>query len=339
MKLSGKSHSRRNLLTGEWILVSPHRLERPWQGKIDETESDQLPSHDAGCYLCPGSLRANGVANPDYTGIFVFDNDFPALAPDGENEEHGDSLFESRRERGHCKVICYTEKHDWRLSTMPLSAVESAVSAITDVFSALDRRDDVAYVQAFENRGKMMGCSNPHPHAQIWATENLPTEISKELREQVRWYEKNGSPLLADYCQAEIAAALRLVASNEHFIAVVPYWASWPYETLILPRRAFGAPSDMTRDELSAFAALLKSVLAACDGLFDTAAPYSMGFHPRPSDGKLHPEWIFHAHIYPPLLRSSTVRKHMVGFEMLAMPQRDITAETAADKLRGFIDT
>jgi len=338
MNLSGKSHSRKNLLTGEWILVSPHRLDRPWQGNIDEPESDQLPHHDPGCYLCPGSLRANNVTNPDYTGPFIFDNDFPALAPDSENEESGELLFESRRERGLCRVICYTEKHDWRLSTMPLSAVESAVGAMTDEFSVLDRRDDIAYVQIFENRGKMMGCSNPHPHAQVWATEHIPTEISKELSEQVRWQDDRGSPLLADYCQAEMAAAKRLVTTNEHFVALVPYWASWPYETMILPRRAFAAPTDMTSDELSALAAILKSILSACDWLFDTAAPYSMGLHPRPSDGKPHQEWIFHAHIFPPLLRSSAVRKHMVGFEMLAMPQRDITPETAAERLRGFFD-
>lgn len=339
MKLSGKSHARRNLLTGEWILVSPHRLERPWQGNVDEPEPDQLPQYDPGCYLCPGSLRANDTANPDYTGPFIFDNDFPALTPDSANDECGDALFESRRERGHCKVICYTERHDWRLSTMPLSAVEAAVSAMTDEFSMLDRRNDVAYVQVFENRGQMMGCSNPHPHAQIWATENLPTEISKELRQQLRWHDDQGSALLADYCRAELAAAERVVTTNEHFVALVPYWASWPYETMILPRREFGAATDMSNDETSAFAAILKSTLSACDGLFDTPAPYSLGFHPRPSDGKPHPEWIFHAHIFPPLLRSSTVRKHMVGFEMLAMPQRDITPETAAEKLRGFIDT
>jgi UDPglucose--hexose-1-phosphate uridylyltransferase len=334
MKLSNLSHSRKNLLTGEWILVSPQRLERPWRGNIDEPETDELPVHDVDCYLCPGSRRANDIINPEYTGPYIFDNDFSALSTDSENIQTGHPVFEARSERGHCKVVCYTERHDLRLSTMSPGAVESAVVAMTREFAVLDEREDTAYVQVFENRGKMMGCSNPHPHAQIWATEHLPTEISKELHEQGRWLAVHHSPLLMDYCQAEIGDGARIVTTNDHFVALVPYWATWPYETMILPRRVFGAPTDMTADEVSSFADILKSVLAACDRLFATAAPYSMGLHPRPSDGEEHPEWVFHTHIYPPLLRSSSIRKHMVGFEMLAMPQRDITPEAAAEKLR-----
>ena len=328
------SHARKNLLTGEWVLVSPQRLERPWQGDVDQPEAASLPAHDPDCFLCPGNRRANEVTNPDYVGTFVFDNDFSALTSDSHAQASTSPLLLGRRERGHCKVICYTERHDWRLSIMPLDAVRDAIKTLTREFAALDEREDTAYVQVFENRGRMMGCSNPHPHAQIWATEHLPTEVSKELDEQSKWLDEYGTPLLCDYRAVELDDGSRLVAANDHFVAVVPYWATWPFETLILPTRHFGAPTDMTSDETVAFAGILQTVLPAYDKLFETAAPYTMGFHPRPSDGQPHPEWLFHAHVYPPLLRSSSVRKHMVGFEMLAMAQRDITPESAAKQLR-----
>jgi UDPglucose--hexose-1-phosphate uridylyltransferase len=329
-----QSHSRRNLLTGEWVLVSPQRLVRPWQGQVETPEPPGSPAHDPDCYLCPGNTRASGDVNPDYRGPFVFDNDFPALTPHSEPGNAAAPPFELRPEPGECRVFCYTERHDQRLSTMPVADVETAIHSLNDQFESLDRRDEIDYVQIFENRGRMMGCSNLHPHAQIWATKHLPTEIEKELGEQRSWFDNQGTPLLVDYCAAELKDGARIVTSNEYFVAIVPYWATWPFETMLLPRRTFGAPTDMTADELSSFARILSSVLSATDHLFDTAAPYSMGFHPRPSDGEPHPEWVFHTHIYPPLLRSASIRKHMVGYEMLAMPQRDMTPEQAAEMLR-----
>lgn len=333
---AANSHSRKNLLTGEWVLVSPQRLERPWQGDVETEESGEMSPHDPDCPLCPGNRRANDTVNPDYTGPFVFDNDFPAISISDEVPGGEQPVFESRRENGYCKVVCYSERHDLRLSTMLVEDVRDAFARLCAEYAALECDDEIAYVQVFENRGKMMGCSNLHPHVQIWATEHLPTEIGKELHEQGHWFAVHNRPLLADYYQAELDDGARIVTTSEHFVALVPFWATWPFETMILPRRNFAAPTEMTTVELSAFAEISQSVLAAGDHLFDTSLPYSMGWHPRPCDGEEHPEWIFHAHLYPPLLRSATIRKHMVGFEMLAMPQRDITPEVAAAKLREY---
>lgn len=331
------SHARKNLLNGEWILVSPQRIERPWQGEQTRAEESALPSHDPQCFLCPGNTRVNGEVNPGYSGPFVFENDFPALSSGAAPIESDDAFFVARSEPGECRVICYSERHDARLSTMPVAEAEIAVRALIDEFASLDQRDDIDYVQVFENRGEMMGCSNPHPHAQVWATTQRPTEIGKELRQQRRWLEDKGTSLLVDYCDAELRDGKRVVARNDHFVALVPYWATWPFETLVLPRRPVAAPTELNDDEVRSFAAILVAVLGATDGLFDTAAPYSMGFHPRPSDGNDYPEWQFHVHICPPLLRSASVRKHMVGFEMFGMPQRDITPEQAAERLRGAV--
>lgn len=336
MSLQSASHSRQNLLTGEWVLVSPHRTERPWQGQIEKTDIAEHPSYDPECYLCPGNQRANNTSNPNYKGPFVFDNDFAALSSAGAIEMPDSKLFNARSESGRCRVICYTEKHNLRLATMDIIDIETAISAMTKEFSELDREPLIGYVQVFENRGKMMGCSNPHPHAQIWATEHLPDEPAKELRQQMAWLEKSDSPLLTEYREAETKDGSRIVCANDHFVAVVPYWAVWPFETMILPKRNFSSIDEMSADEVTGIADILKSILSIYDRLFDVPAPYSMGFHSRPSDGGPHPEWIFHAHIYPPLLRSATVRKHLVGFEMLAMPQRDLTAEAAAERLRSI---
>jgi UDPglucose--hexose-1-phosphate uridylyltransferase len=318
MSRADHSHSRRNALTGEWVLVSPHRLQRPWQGQVESIESEDLNKHDAECYLCPGNERANGLANPDYTGSFVFDNDFAALTAASEIGPVTHPLFESRPESGCCRVICYTERHDLRLATMDGDGLNAALVAMIEEFTSLDSRDDIAYVQVFENRGQMMGCSNPHPHAQVWATSELPTEPAKELEAQSKYWQEHDCVLLDDYLRAELEDGERIVSASEHSVALVPYWAVWPFETLLLPRRVVA----------------LGQVLACYDNLFGVAAPYSLGLHPRPSDGSPHPEWQFHIHIYPPLLRSATIRKHLVGFEMLGMPQRDLTPEVAAEKLR-----
>jgi len=322
------------MLTGEWILVSPHRLERPWQGQVEECGETDEPDYVGDCYLCPGNARAKDNVNPDYRGAFVFDNDFPALTPHSDITVSDTGFFQARAEPGRCRVVCYSENHSRRLSTMAVDDISVALQAFIREFDALDRESDIGYVQFFENRGRAMGCSNEHPHAQIWATELLPTEPARELAEQQNWYRKTGVPLLCSYRDAEIHAGTRIVATNEHFVTLVPYWATWPFETMLVPKVAFQAPPDMTPAVVTGLAAALKTILSAYDRLFQTAAPYSLGFHPRPSDGPDHPEWVFHAHIYPPLLRSASVRKHMVGFEMLAMPQRDITAEMAAGRLR-----
>jgi UDPglucose--hexose-1-phosphate uridylyltransferase len=338
MSNSDHSHSRRNALTGEYVLVSPHRLQRPWQGQLESVDSETLPKHDADCYLCPGNERASGSVNPDYSGAFAFDNDFAALTAQSDIGFGDNPLFTSRPETGCCRVICYTERHDLRLSTMSDTERTAAVTAMIEEFAALDGRDDLNYVQVFENRGQMMGCSNPHPHAQLWATSGIPNEPAKELASQSQYYKSNGSVLLDDYLQAELELGERIVIENEHSVALVPFWAVWPFETLVLPRRVVAAPTDLNSAEVADLAQSLGQVLAGYDALFGTAAPYSLGLHPRPSDGMPHPEWQFHIHIYPPLLRSATIRKHLVGFEMLGMPQRDLTPEVAAEKLRQSLE-
>jgi UDPglucose--hexose-1-phosphate uridylyltransferase len=336
MNLQKESHSRRNLLTGDWVLVSPHRTERPWQGQVEKTECMDEPAYDAGCYLCPGNQRANGNVNPHYAGPYVFENDFSALSGGSDGQAMTDPLFDVRSESGRCRVVCYTEKHDLRLSTMDHDDIQTALRTMTQEFIELDKDETIGYVQVFENRGQMMGCSNPHPHAQIWATEHLPHELAREHEHQLAWYAKNGTPLLADYRKAEINDGSRLVIENGEFVVIVPFWAVWPFESLILPRRNFSSFDDLSPTETGGLADILKATLSIYDRLFDVPAPYSMGFHPRPSDGKAHPEWVFHGHIFPPLLRSATIRKHLVGFEMLAMPQRDLTPELAAERLRSI---
>ena len=332
-----ESHARFNPLTGEWVLVSPQRLERPWQGQVETAEVEALAAYDSHCYLCPGNDRANGKRNPDYRGPFAFDNDFPALTETSRRPDDPAGLLVARPESGCCRVICYTEQHDVRLATMSAREVEVALRAMTEEFAQLDARPDIGYVQIFENRGAMMGCSNPHPHAQVWATSNLPTEPEKELRSQLGYLQEHGRPLLLDYLDTELQQTERLVSVNEDFAAVVPYWATWPYEILILPRRHVVSPNELRDNEMASLAKLLSNVLRRYESLFATAVPYSLGFHPRPSDGEAHPEWQLHAHIYPPLLRSATVRKHLVGFEMFGMAQRDLTPEVAAERLRNAV--
>ena len=334
MSLQSHSHRRKNLLTGEWILVSPHRTQRPWQGQVDDPEGGDSTEYDPACYLCPGNDRAAGAKNPDYTGGFAFDNDFAALSPQSEIEDSGNPMFVAKPESGRCRVVCYSEKHHLRLATMDDDGVTRALEFLFEEFAALDAREDIGYVQMFENRGAMMGCSNPHPHAQIWATSSIPVEPKKEVKTQRNYFRENRRPLLLDYLNAELYHRERLVCSNDHAVSLVPFWACWPYETLLLPRRRIGSPLEMSAQEVAAFAHVLRRTVVACERLFQASVPYSMGFHPRPSDGKEYPGWMFHAHIYPPLLRSATVRKHMVGFEMLGTPQRDITPEAAAERLR-----
>jgi UDPglucose--hexose-1-phosphate uridylyltransferase len=337
MNLQEHSHRRLNLLTGEWVLVSPHRTQRPWQGQVEPLPPDNLPAHDEHCYLCPGNARANGHRNASYSGPYAFDNDFPALSAQSPAGAGHHELFVSESETGVCRVVCFSERHDLSLAGMTHGEACVALRFLGDQWRELDRRDDIGYVQIFENRGLAMGCSNPHPHAQIWATRSLPNEAGKELASQARYHRQHGRPLLLDYLKAEIADGARIVCENEHAVALVPFWAVWPYEVMLLPRRAITGLDDITDPELAALAEVLQRSLRACNRLFQTDVPYSMGFHARPSDGQAHPEWQLHAHVYPPLLRSAQVRKHLVGFEMLATPQRDLTPEVAAANLRASL--
>ncbi len=332
-------HRRLNLLTREWVLVSPHRAKRPWLGHVEKTPAKSLPEYDPTCYLCPGNERVGGIRNPHYTGTFVFDNDFAALLPGPSPEIHSDdsSLLVSESERGICRVICFSPRHDLSLPEFGLPILEEVITTWTQQSADLGGHDFIRYVQVFENKGEVMGASNPHPHSQVWASGHIPNEPGKELLAQTEYYHEHNRSLLADYIAEEQKQKERLLASNDHFTALVPFWAIWPFEVLVSAHRpGLTRLTEMTSAEVTALAEILKAVTICYDNLFEVSFPYSMGFHQAPFDGKSHPEWILHAHFYPPLLRSATVRKFMVGYEMLGMPQRDITPETAAERLRSL---
>ncbi len=328
-------HRRLNLLTREWVLVSPHRTKRPWQGQVEKPPEEKLPAYDPECYLCPGNARAGGKRNPQYTETFVFDNDFAALLPETPQEKvsRGELLI-AEGEPGVCRVICFSPRHDLTLARMDVAAIRKVVDVWVEQFLDLGSKEFIRYVQIFENRGAMMGCSNPHPHCQVWANSSIPNEPAKETRSQQEWLREKGSPLLGDYLKLELEAGERIVVANEHFVVLVPFWAVWPFETMILPRRHVTGMDEFTEEERSGLADILKRITTRYDNLFLVSFPYSMGFHQRPTDGKEYREWYFHAHFYPPLLRSATVKKFMVGYEFLAYPQRDITPESAAARLR-----
>ena len=335
LDLSANPHRRFNPMTREWVLVSPHRTQRPWQGQTEEVAPETQLKFNPGCYLCPGNQRANGAKNPDYSSVFVFDNDFAAMKPDapaGEVQEQG--LLLARSESGRCRVVCFSPRHDLTMARMSVAELRRVVDAWAMEFADLGSQPNIRSVQIFENRGAIMGCSNPHPHGQIWANETLPNEMAKELGAFSDHFRARGSTLLSDYLTLELEKQERVVCANDHFVVVVPFWAIWPFETLVLARRPVSALDEFTDAERTALADILRQVTIRYDNLFQTSFPYTMGFHQRPTDGQPHPEFPLHAHFYPPLLRSATVKKFMVGYEMLAMPQRDITAETAAQWLR-----
>lgn len=335
-------HRRLNLLTGEWILVSPHRAKRPWLGQVEKKPAQSLPEYDPTCYLCPGNERAGGVRNPQYTGTFVFDNDFAALLPEPASEayEENSSLLVSEAERGLCRVICFSPRHDLTLPELDLPEIENVLATWTAQSADLGGRDFIQYVQVFENKGEVMGASNPHPHSQVWASGHIPNEPGKELAAQTDHFNAYHRPLLADVIAEEHKRRDRILAANDQFTALVPFWAIWPFEVLVTAHRpGLTRLTEMTSAETTALAEILKAVTTRYDNLFEISFPYSMGFHQAPFDGQDHPEWTLHAHFYPPLLRSATVRKFMVGYEMLGMPQRDITPETAAERLRSLPET
>ncbi|HEY3310698.1 MAG TPA: UDP-glucose--hexose-1-phosphate uridylyltransferase [Anaerolineales bacterium] len=338
-------HRRFNPLTGEWVLVSPQRAKRPWLGQVEKSPPENLPQFDPTCYLCPGNERAGGVRNPVYAGTFVFENDFASLLPEGsamparlDLEVTPATLLTAMPERGQCRVVCFSPRHDLTLPELDIPSIENVIATWTSESADLASRDFIRYVQVFENKGAMMGCSNPHPHSQLWAQSQLPNEIIKELGTQRSYLRTNGRPLLADYLAEEHKRQERILASNDHFSALVPFWAVWPFEILVLGHRPSATLKDLTPAEVTALAEVFKQVTTRYDNLFEISFPYSMGFHQAPADGQEHPEWVLHAHFYPPLLRSASVRKFMVGYEMLAMPQRDITPETALERLRAVGD-
>lgn len=333
--LAEHSHRRLNILTGEWVQVSPHRTKRPWQGKNEATSNDKRPEYDENCYLCPGNERANGEVNPQYEEVLIFQNDFAALSediPSGEVNE--DDLLVAKSEKGICKVICFSPRHDLTLADMEVENIAKVTEAWKKEYLELAQRPEVNYVQIFENKGAIMGCSNPHPHGQIWATETIPDVPAREHETQLNYYQKNGKTLLGDYLKKELELKERIIVENDHFVALVPFWAVWPYETIIISREPVSDLGKMESPQLNSLADIIKKVTKVYDQVFDTSFPYSGGIHQSPTDGKDHPEWHFHMHFFPPLLRSATVKKFMVGFEMLGNPQRDITAEYSANLLR-----
>jgi UDPglucose--hexose-1-phosphate uridylyltransferase len=331
-------HRRLNLLTGSWVLVSPHRMGRPWQGERGSSAPDVALQHDPDCYLCAGNARVGGIKNPDYTGVWVFDNDFPAiLASHDEIEAPGDPLLVQAPENGICRVICYSPDHSKTMAKMSVTDVRGVVDVWTAQWRELSARPDIGAVTIFENRGAMMGASNPHPHGQIWATSSVPTELAIETQRQNDYFSKHGRPLLIDYVERELAENQRVIYANDSFVVLVPFWAAWPFETIVLPRRAVSCLDDLSDAERGDLAAALACLTATYDRVFDAPFPYTMGLHQRPTHSAASGPasgFVFHIHFYPPLLRSATVRKFMVGFEMLAMAQRDMTPEAAAARLR-----
>jgi UDPglucose--hexose-1-phosphate uridylyltransferase len=329
-------HRRYNPLINEWVLVSPHRSKRPWQGQNEKLTTAALPQYDSTCYLCPSNERANGMHNPDYKETFVFDNDFAALKQDEIVFEvtQKTSFFKVQPERGISRVVCFSPNHNETLPEMSVEAIENIIQTWQTEYTTLGKIDYINHVQIFENKGSVMGCSNPHPHGQIWAQSSLPTQVEKTQTNLKAYFDEHQRTLLQDYIQEELQKEERIVIENNHFVALVPFWAIWPFETMIVSKRAVTKITDLTSEEVSHFALILKQLTTKYDNLFETSFPYSSGIHQSPTDGLEHPEWHFHMHFYPPLLRSATVKKFMVGYEMMGESQRDITPEKSAAMLR-----
>lgn len=330
-------HRRFNPLLEEWVLVAPHRAKRPWSGKIEKAPANDRPAYDPACYLCPRNTRSSGHVNPDYPSTYVFENDFPSLLHDDPtpfalNDHKG--LIRAEKERGVCRVICFSPRHDLTMAEMDVASIRRVVDLWAEQYLDLGAMDFISHVMTIENKGDIMGCSNPHPHGQIWANERVPSYPARKIEAQLRHHKAHGSPLLMDYLEWELREDVRVIAKNEHCVALVPFWAVWPYETMILPRRAVSSVDQLSGAEREAWAAVLKELLVRYDNIFESSFPYSMGLNQRPTDGGDYPGLVAHQAFFPPLLRSATIKKFQVGYEMSAEPQRDITPEQAADRMR-----
>ncbi|XMO86391.1 UDP-glucose--hexose-1-phosphate uridylyltransferase [Algibacter sp. AS12] len=335
--LQDYSHKRFNILTGEWVLVSPHRAKRPWQGQNEAVNNEKRPTHDESCYLCAGNTRINGEVNPNYKDVFVFTNDFAALQNDSPTFSVNDGLLVAESETGICKVICFSPDHSKSLADMSANEIQHVVFAWQREFKELAANPKINYVQIFENKGAVMGCSNPHPHGQIWSQSTLPNEVDKKNTQQLNYYNKNNSSLLGDYLTQELEYQERIIFENDGFVVIIPFWAVWPFEAMIAPKRHMTNILEMTDAETLQYAEAIAVITKAYDKLFNTSFPYSSGIHQAPTDGNKNSHWHWHMSFYPPLLRSATVKKFMVGYEMFGSPQRDITAESAVKMLKELL--
>jgi UDPglucose--hexose-1-phosphate uridylyltransferase len=332
--LQDYSHKRFNILTGEWVLVSPHRAKRPWQGQNEEVNNEKRPTHDPSCYLCAGNTRISGDVNPDYKDVFVFTNDFAALQNDSPTFNVNDGLLKAQSETGICKVICFSPDHSKSLADMSVSEIQKVVFAWQKEYTELSENPKINYVQIFENKGSVMGCSNPHPHGQIWSQSSLPNEVAKKNMQQLNYFNKNNSSLLGDYLTQELEKQERIIFENDGFVVLVPFWAIWPFEAMIVPKRHLSNILDMTEEETLQYSEAIAVLTKAYDKIFNTSFPYSSGIHQSPTDGNENKHWHWHMSFYPPLLRSASVKKFMVGYEMFGTPQRDITAEQAVKMIK-----
>ncbi len=335
--LQDYSHKRLNILTGEWVLVSPHRAKRPWQGQNEAVNNEVRPTYDESCYLCAGNTRINGEVNPKYEDVFVFTNDFAALQSDSKTFSVNDGLLTAESETGICKVICFSPDHSKSLADMSPKEIEKVVRAWQREFKELGSNPNINYVQIFENKGAVMGCSNPHPHGQIWSQSTLPNEVDKKNTQQLNYFNKNNSSLLGDYLKQELEKQERIIFENDGFVVLVPFWAVWPFETMIVPKKHQSNILEMDATEAYQYAEAIAVITKAYDKIFNTSFPYSSGIHQAPTNGEENKHWHWHMSFYPPLLRSATVKKFMVGYEMFGSPQRDITAESAVKMIRELL--
>ena len=335
--LQDYSHKRLNILTGEWVLVSPHRAKRPWQGQNEAVSNDKRPVYDPNCYLCAGNKRINGEINPKYEDVFVFTNDFAALQTGSKNFKVQDGLLSAQSEQGICKVICFSPDHSKSLADMSANDIQKVVFAWQREYKELANNPKINYVQIFENKGAVMGCSNPHPHGQIWSQSTLPNEVDKKNTQQLNYYNINKSSLLGDYLTQELEKQERIIFENDGFVVLIPFWAVWPFEAMIVPKKHQANILEMNDEEALQYAEAISVITKAYDKLFNTSFPYSSGIHQAPTDGNKNKHWHWHMSFYPPLLRSASVKKFMVGYEMFGSPQRDITAETAVKMLRELL--
>ncbi len=335
--LQDYSHKRYNILTGEWVLVSPHRAKRPWQGQNEAISKEKRPSHDKSCYLCAGNTRINGETNPNYSDVYIFDNDFPALQVDSKSFNYQEGLLNAQAEQGICRVICFSPDHSKSLAEMSVESIQKVVHAWQHEYKSLGGNNNINYVQIFENKGAVMGCSNKHPHGQIWSQSSLPNEVIKKDKMQLEYFEKTGRSLLEEYLKQELELKERIIFENESFVVLAPFWSIWPFETMIAPKKTQKSIENLTNFESKQFAEAISVITKAYDKIFDTSFPYSSGIHQAPTNGLPNDHWHWHMSFYPPLLRSATVKKFMVGYEMFGSPQRDITTESAAELIRNLL--